>query len=132
MFGLDTIKVVIVGALVTALVTLGVVVYHGIQAAEAAKIELQQAKLVAAAQKAQDQRNIEALQTQAAQAAAQAARSAQLVEALHAAPLTTVCLATPAGRAFIAWMHDSGRVPGPAGKAPAKPLAVSGPTPASK
>ena len=86
MFGLDTIKVAIVGALAASVITVGALVYHGIQAAEAAKIELQQAKLVAAAQQAQAQRSIDALQTQAAQAAALAARNVQLVEALDAAP----------------------------------------------
>lgn len=129
MFGLDTIKVAVVAGLVTAVIGCGYAVYHGIQAAEAAKIELQQAKLVAAAQKAQDERNIAALQTQAALATAQAAKEAQLVEALHAAPITRSCLATPAGHAFAYWMQSAGGLTVPSHKAPAHIVAV--PAPAS-
>ena len=132
MFGLDTIKVAIVGALAASVITVGALVYHGIQAAEAAKIELQQAKLVAAAQQAQAQRSIDALQTQAAQAAALAARNVQLVEALDAAPKSSSCLTSGAGHAFSRWLHDGSGVLDPTGKAPAQSLAVPGPAPVSR
>ena len=132
MFGLDTIKIAICAALFTAVMGCGYAIYHGIQAAEAAKIELQQAKLVAAAQQAQDQRTIAALQTQASLAAAQAAKQAQLMEALHAAPSSTVCLATPAGRAFTQWLRNGSGFLVPAGKAAGQSMAVPAPAAASK
>ena len=132
MFGLDTIKVAIVGALAASVITVGALVYHGIQAAEAAKIELQQAKLVAAAQQAQAQRSIDALQTQAAQAAALAARNVQLVEALDAAPKSSSCLTSGAGRAFSRWLHDGGRIAGAPNQAPAQSVAVPAATGSSR
>ena len=132
MFGLDTIKLLVVGGLVLSTLTAGYAIYHGIQAAEAAKIELQQAKLIAAAQHAQDQRSIDALQQTAAQAAALAAQVDQLKEALDAVPVSRSCLASPAGAAFRRWLHDSGGLSGAAGKAAAKPVAVSGAAPAAR
>ena len=97
-----------------------------VEAAEARKIELQQARLVAAAQHAQDQRSIDALQAKAAEATVLAAQLDQLKEAIHATPVSHACLASPAGRAFSAWLHDSGGIVGAAPDAAAQPMAVSG------
>lgn len=128
MFGLDTVKVAIVAAAVVACLSTAAALYHGIQAAEAAKIELQQAKLVAAAQHAQDERSIEALQTRADQAAALEGQVTQLKEAINAAPVSHSCLASPAGRVFSAWLHNGGSFPGASAKSAAQSLAVPGPT----
>ena len=126
MLGLDTVKLLVVGGLVLSTIGAGYSVYHGIQAAEARKIELQQARLVAAAQHAQDQRSIDALQAKAAEATVLAAQLDQLKEAIHATPVSHACLASPAGRAFSAWLHDSGGIVGAAPDAAAQPMAVSG------
>ena len=132
MFGLDFIKIAVVGGLVLSAAGAGYAVYHGIQAAEASKIELQQVKLVAAAQHAQDLRSLAALQDTAAEAVALAAQAAALKEQLHAATTSRACLASPAGRAFSNWLHDLSRVPGPAPKAAAGPVAVPGPAAGSR
>ena len=126
MFGLDGIKVAVVSAAVVASLGAGYAVYHGIQAAEAAKIELQQAKLVAAAQHEQDERSMAALETKAALAATLEAQLSNLKETIHAVPVTRVCLSSPAGRAFSVWLHNSSGLSGAAGKAAGKPLAVPG------
>lgn len=129
--GLDLIKVAIVGGLILAVLTTGITVYHGIQAAELAKIELQQAKLVAAAQHEQDQRSIDALQTKADLAAALAVRVDQLKDALHAVPISHSCLASPAGAAFTRWLHDTSGLAGAPAQAPAQSMAVPGPAAAA-
>lgn len=132
MFGMDGIKI---GLCAVALIgSLGGVyaVYRGIQTAEADKIALQQAKLIAADQHAQDQRNIAALQQTAAQAASLVAQVDQLKEALHAVPVTHSCLSSPAGRAFSAWLHDRGGFSGAAVASPAKSMAVPSPTAATR
>jgi hypothetical protein len=125
MFGLDTIKLAVVGGLVLSTLGAGYAVYHGIQAAAASKIELQQAKLVAAAQHEQDQRSIEGLQQSAALAANLTAQLAQLKEAIHAVPVTRACLSSPAGRAFSQWVRTSG-IPGAAAATAAGSMAVPG------
>jgi hypothetical protein len=129
MFGLDWIKIAVVGGGILASLSAVAAVYHGIQASEAAKIELQQAKLVAAAQHEQDQRSIEALQLRANAAAALAAQNTKLQEALHVVPVTRACLASPAGHAFSQWLHNSSGFPGATNKAAASTVGV--PTPAS-
>ena len=129
MFGLDFIKVLIVGALILAVLTTGITVYHGIQAAAVDKIELQQAKLVAAAQHEQDQRSIDALQTKADLAAAMADQFGLLKEALHVAPVSRSCLSSPAGRV---WLRGAGSLTGAPSQAPAKFVVVPGPAAASR
>ncbi len=125
MFGLDFVKIAVVAGGVLASLGAGYAVYHGIQAAEAAKIELQQAKLVAAAQHEQDQRSIEGLQRSAALAADLAAQLAQLKEAIHAVPVTRACLSSPSGRAFSHWVRTSG-IAGAAAATAAGSMAVPG------
>lgn len=126
MFGLDTIKVAVVAGLITASLGCAYAVYHGIQASAVAKVELQQAKLAAAAQHAQDQRNIEGLQQSADLATTLAAQVTQLKEAINAAPVSRECLASPAGHAFSLWLRNHGGLAPAPGKAAAGPLAVPG------
>lgn len=128
MFGLDTIKVAIVGGLILSLMGGAYAVYHGIQAAAVNKIELQQAKLVAAAQHEQDQRSIDALQTKADLVSALAAQSSQLKDALHASPVSNVCLGSPAGVAFTRWLRNAGGLTGAPSQPAAGAMAVPGPT----
>jgi len=126
MFGLDWIKIAVVAGGILASLGAVAAVYHGIQASEAAKIELQQTKLIAAAQAAQAQRSIDALQARAAQATLLAAQVDQLKEALNAAPVSHSCLTSPAGHAFSQWLHNGSGIAGAAGKAAAGSVAVPG------
>jgi hypothetical protein len=128
MFGLDVIKVAMVGGLILSVGGLGYAVFHGIQTAELHKIELQQAKLIAAAQHEQDQRSIDALQLKADLATVLAKQITELKDALHAAPVSHACLASPAGRAFSVWLRQPGGVSGATLNSPTKSLEMPTPT----